>query len=687
MQRLTSRTYYHVPTFETLRQMIYRSVRRYPREDVYLFKRKPNAETESVSYLRFAGHIEALGTSLLRRGFAGERFAIIGENSYTWILAHCTILSGLGLSVPLDRLLPEGEMLELLKRAKPAVFFYASAFHKTLAAHRDELSFIRLFVEMDEAMTLPFALPEGEDLCRRKRRLRQLWKRECLTDSVCERGKSLQQLRGARGGETRGESFVYLSDLLEEGVALRQQGDRAFLDQKIEAATPASLLFTSGTTSLSKAVLLSHRNICSEIAGVAGMVKWKPGVRSLSLLPLHHTFENTCGCLMIIFYAGTICGCNGLRYIQKNMQDFGIDIIIGVPLIFASFYRRIQTTLRKEKAEARLAKGQRYAAMLESCGLKLRRLIFRRILAAFGGNFRYGICGAAPIEAEIIRFFKSIGVEILQGYGLTETSPVSAGCNHRVFVPGTVGHAIANGEVAVDCGQNGEDGEILIRGGHVMEGYLRDDGTLDRSSIDADGWFHSGDMGHIDEHGCLVITGRVKSMIVLPNGKKVFPEELEQLLNNSPMVKASMVWGEDQDGDVCVSAKLVLEGEPLRENGEAASEESIRSRLDKLIAEVNRRIPHFKFIKYYVYGFQDMISTTTMKTKRHLEQERIHKQIGSLQKTMREVSGQNLDRLGSERADALPEKGGEEAGEEPGETAAGRSGQSKGPGERGEDQA
>ncbi len=604
MEKMITKSYFkHVPDFQDLREMLYRTINRYPDEPAFKFKKDIKAPIESISYRMFADDMEALGTFLNDYGLQGKRVSVIGENSYPWSLAHLTVVCGLGVSVPLDRLLPEGEVVELLLRSKPEAIFYGQDFHEMMLRISEKVPSLRLFVNLDGAA-------EAQDE---------------------QHNKAL---------------FTSLRAIINKGKTLLQSGDTRYTQAAIDREALCCLLYTSGTTAMSKGVMLSHRNFCVEVSGLARVVHWKLGIRSLSILPLHHTFENTCGLLMILFYGGTICQCNGLRYIQQNMVEYKIQLIIGVPLVFESFYKKIQDAIKKGGKSEKVAKGIRITRTLRKFGIDLRRKIFKEILAAFGGEFYQGICGAAPINPEIIRFFDDIGVQVLQGYGMTETSPVIAGCNHRVFVPGSVGHPIADTEVAIDNQKDGEEGEILVRGGIVMQGYLNDDGTVNRDSIDDEGWLHTGDIGRIGEKGCLFITGRVKSMIVLPNGKKVFPEEVEYLLNRSGLVADSLVWGEKEGGDVFVTAKFVLNPDEFKdETGQPLEPQSIKKRLDKLVADVNAAMPNFKMIKYYVYSFEDMVRTTTKKIKRNVEQDNIKSALQEHAARIRDWSGRNIDEI------------------------------------------
>ncbi|MDW7657715.1 MAG: AMP-binding protein, partial [Bacillota bacterium] len=373
----------------------------------------------------------------------------------------------------------------------------------------------------------------------------------------------------------------------------------------------------------------------------------KQGTRMLSILPLHHTFENTCGLFVALFFGCEIVICDGLRHIQKNLQEYHIDMIIGVPAVFESFYNKVQASLKKAGKDKLIHKMIPLTEGLRKIGIDLRRKVYGQILDAFGGQLKLGICGAAPIDPDIIRFFDAVGLRILQGYGLTETSPVVSGCNDRDFVPGTVGYPVAGVEIAVDSDQPGEPGEILVRGPIVMIGYYQDPQAT-AEVIDRDGWFHTGDIGTINPtNNFLSITGRLKSMIVLKNGKKVFPEEIEFIINQNAFIKESLVWGElEPGGDVVVNAKIVLDREQVIQEGiTEADETALKNRLDQIISDINRHLPSFKSVRNYVYSFQEMVKTTTLKIRRPIEIASIQRQFEKLKLSWRDLTGKNLDRF------------------------------------------
>jgi long-chain acyl-CoA synthetase len=618
MQTLAGRRYYEVRHFETIPEMLEQSVSLYGDQTAVCHRLLPENNPEKITYRQLYADVLALATGLETLDMAAGRIAVVGENSYHWILSYLAAVSGTAVIVPLDRLLPEAEILQLLSRGKVDTIFFDSAF-------------LNLFE--NSASSVPG-----------------------LKNCICMRSGRLKNEAAARFDSMTGIEnepvFFDLTELLERGRKIIAQSREEQLErlrirrEQIDPDAMMSLLFTSGTTSMSKAVMLSQRNVCSDIIGTAGVVSLKPGIRMLSILPLHHTFENTCGLLMALYVGAGIFICDGLRYIQKNMKEYQTEMIIGVPAVFENFYQKINDTLDKT-GKAKLVERMRpVTRILRKIGIDLRRKIFHQILEAFGGAFYLGISGAAPIDPEIIRFFDDIGVRILQGYGLTETSPIVAGCNSRLFVPGTVGQPVDGVMVGIDSETDGEPGEILVKGPIVMLGYY-DDEEATRAVKDEQGWFHTGDIGRIDpKTNCLIITGRQKSMIVLKSGKKVFPEEVEHLINQNDFIKESMVWGEENEsGVVIISAKFVLDEKALDEkHGLKPEDEEVQKLIDQLIKDVNASMPSFKSIRQHVFSFKDMIKTTTLKIRRQIEIDKLKNMMAGQKLRWRELTGKNIDR-------------------------------------------
>lgn len=611
----TGKTYYEAEKIESLIDLLDRSYRLYADEPFVMYREVANEDTIVKTYGDLHTDVDRLKQGLAANGKQGSRIAVIGENSYTWMLAYLAAMNGDSLIVPLDRLLRMDEVKVLLQRAEVDTLFYDAAFQTELERVLPELPHLTLAVPM---------------LVKRAAKAERERVGELLTS-----------------GETpHNVSFMSFDALLTAGDRVIENQER-FSFAPLDKEASRALLFTSGTTSTSKGVLLSHKNLAADVMALAGVIRFEQGFHSLSVLPLHHTFENTCGFLTVMYFGGVVCIADGLRHVQKNLLEYKVDMLIGVPALFDNFYQKIQQVLVKKK-KTRLVGIMRVVTRgLRKIGIDLRRKVFSEILESLGGNLATGISGAAALDPEVIRFFDDIGVRIVQGYGLTETSPVAAGCNDFVFVAGSVGHPLAGIELAIDSENPHEPGEILIRGPIVMNGYYRDE-TATKEAIDKDGWLHTGDLGMFDKRGVLTITGRLKSLIVLESGKKIFPEELEALLNQHEYVKDSLVYAQaDERGDVVVSAKIILDKDAVGDEEQS----KISEWLAGFIKDVNRSLPQFKNVKSYFYSFQDMVRTTTLKVKRNVEISGLSELVANHKLNWRQLIGKNIDELSQKKDD------------------------------------
>ena len=604
MQELYGKPIFKANKFCDVRDIFDKAAENFSDLPAFMFREHALDSIQCKTFPEFKEDMNAIGTSLIHMGFADQRIAVIGENSYRWAVAHLSIMSGVGVSVPIDRLLPPEEILQLLERSQVAVVFFDQTFFETMKKAK-------------------LAMP-------------------CIKALVCMRETQAKALSP--------EDFCFSSDLyrfddiLEKGRIILQEGDRGYKERKIDPQAMVELLFTSGTTSQSKGVMLSSDNLVSDVFAMAQVESFPIGARYLSVLPMHHTFESTCGLLFSLSIGLCCCISDGLRYIQKNMVEYKINLLIGVPPLFESFYKKIQNGLKEKGKLETVNRLIRITHFLRKFGIDIRRIVFKDVLEFFGGEFRYGICGAAPIDPKIILFLEGIGIDIYQGYGLTETSPVIAGCNPKHLVPGTVGLPLGDVTLAIDTDNEFEEGEILVKGPMVMMGYFEADAATDEV-IDAQGWFHTGDIGQINKKtGCLSITGRMKSMIVLKNGKKVFPEEVEQWIISLPYVKEALVFGDIlPDGDVVVSTKVIFDKEVLEQD--KILEKELSNHLSALIREVNAKLPTYKAIRQFVYGFEPLRKTTTLKIRRVVEEKNLFDFIQKTGKSLKSINGKNIDRL------------------------------------------
>lgn len=601
MQTVLGEKYYERRHFETIRDLIRDCAERYDAQDAYRYHDKPYGTEIVHSYRDFADDIDTLGTALMHLGLAKKHIVVIGANCYEWAVAHNAVINGVGVSVPLDRQLPEPEVIHLTRRGHAEAFIYHPGHHDIALAVAADNPDVRYFICMK-----PDDLPEGSDT-----------------------------------GDTR---FMPWHELMKIGHERRQQGDRSFLDASLDKEEMCALLFTSGTTAMSKGVMLSHRNITSNIYSVVSTLNIREGQRALSILPLHHTFENTVGMYVMLSYGSCICFVDGLRYLSQNLKEWKIDIILAVPLLFENIYRQIEKNLEKS-GKLKLVNTLRVITKgLLKVNIDVRRKLFHQILDALGGNLNLCVSGAAPIDRKIIAFFNEIGIDFFNGYGLTETSPVIAACNYHVNVYGSVGQPLAFIEAAIDTpsSEPGSTGEILTRSESVMLGYYENpDATAE--VLQEDGWLRTGDVGYLDKNQCIHITGRAKSMIVLTNGKKVFPEEVEFLLGRIPGLRESIVWGERSSRDaIDICAKLVINHEDLPATAKS-SDEALISWLEEQIKQVNTQMPPYKAVKYFIVSEQDLIKTTTLKIRRPQEQERIQNDLAQRGLSMKTAHGLKFD--------------------------------------------
>lgn len=602
MQTVTGKQYYDKPRYQTLRDLIKDCGRLYADLPVYRYHEIPGGPEIIRYYREYVAAIDDFGTGLHALGLAGTHIVIVGANCYEWAIAHNAVVNGTGVSVPLDRQLPEQEVVNLTDRGGAEAFIYNGPHNDIAKAVAAVNTRIRYFI--------------------------------CMKPDVITAEQKQADPR-----------FIEFADVMNDGRARLAGGDRSFVDAPIDPETMCSLLFTSGTTAMSKGVMLCHRNITHNVWSVVNTLKIDKDQRALSVLPLHHTFENTVGMYMMQAYGCCICFTDGLRYLAQNLKDWKINIILAVPLLFENIYHQIQKTLEKSGKLGLVTTMIKISNFLRKFGIDIRRKLFHQILDAVGGGLNLCVSGAAAIDEKITRFFNDIGVDFFAGYGLTETSPVISACNYYVNVYGSVGNPTAGIEAAIDTDSTepGTIGEIMTRSESVMLGYYKNPEAT-AEVMAGDGWFRTGDIGYLDKRGCIHITGRLKSMIVLANGKKAFPEEIEFLVNRISGVKESLVWGDvsSKDGGVDICVKLVLSSEDIAAEL-LADEKALARHYSEQIKLVNQQMPAYKAIKYIIFSKEDLIKTTTLKVKRPAEQERIYNRLAELNLNMRTASGKSID--------------------------------------------
>jgi long-chain acyl-CoA synthetase len=414
--------------------------------------------------------------------------------------------------------------------------------------------------------------------------------------------------------------FSSVSEMIIRGDSLREAGDRSFETHKIHRDELGILLFTSGTEGVAKGVMLSQYNICSDIVRVLRKINVTPNDRVMSLLPLHHTYECTAGFLSVLYSGASITYCEGLRTLQRDLSDYAPTVFVAVPLLLENFRKNILRNYKKIPGGSALLKAQRRLVKLG----RSPRAVFSQIHEFFGGRLRLMLCGAAPLAPEVFRDFEDFGIRVYCGYGLTETSPIAIMHSDFYSSPDDTGSPIPGMSVKLDI-ENPDDksGELLLRGDTVMLGYL-DNPDANKAAFTEDGWLRTGDIAEVDEHGHYRIVGRCKSMIVTKNGKKIFPEEVEHYLSESPYISECMVYGDEREHDTVVTAVIRPDMDAvnarLKKDGVEADsveyEEALKELMVSEAKEASSHLPPFKAIRAVKVRRSEFSKTTTHKIRR-----------------------------------------------------------------------
>jgi len=561
---------YEVRPIRDLKEMITSSVELFGEKAAFLLKREGNPDYIPVSYRQYKQDIDALSTALVNLGLKDKRIAIISENRYEWNVAYLAILCGTGIAVPLDKELPANEIDNLIKRSEANAVIYSQHLAESMDTIRKSHEGV-CFINMDTA-----------------------------SDS---------------------DDILSYSRLMEQGRQLLEKGDRSFLDATINPEIMNILLFTSGTTDTSKAVMLSQKNICENLMNMCSMLYIDEKDTFLSLLPIHHTYECTCGFLCQMYRGCTVAFCEGLQHIVKNLKESGCTIMNGVPLIFESMYKQIlHQASKKAGGLTKLKVAVKISNGLRKIGIDIRKKLFKQIHDAFGGNLRLFISGAAGIDPHVAKGFRDLGITLVQGYGLTECSPIVALNRDICYKDDAAGLPLPNLEVKIANPDSDGIGEIICKGSSVMLGYYEDEEAT-KEAI-RDGWFYTGDLGYFDEDGFLHITGRKKNVIVTKNGKNIFPEEIETILGRSPYIKESLVYGnKGEDDDVVVHAIIVPDYEKIEEaikNGTAPGN-TPHDVIGNEVKNVNKQLVLYKYIRNFELRDEEFAKTTTRKIQRYKE--------------------------------------------------------------------
>ena len=533
------------------------------------FKYKENNEIKEITYEQYVKDIKALGTALI--DMKVKRVVVIGTNSYKWCTTYLATTTAGKVIVPLDKALTDIEIGNLIKRSEADTIVYEKKYQKAI-------------------------------------------------DEIIKKGCNLKNLICM---DSKGNKEVLSYDkILEKGKEILENGDKRYEDVKVDSYKMSIMLFTSGTTNEPKAVMLSQNNIVSNIVAINRYVKLYKTDTLLSFLPIHHTFECTITFLYGVYSGSTVAFCEGLRYIQQNLKDFKVSVFVAVPLVLETMYKKIQKAI-KEKGKTELVnKMIKISNKLLKVHIDIRKIVFKEILDNFGGHLRVVFYGAAPMNKDTIIGYNNLGIEQVQGYGLTETSPVISAETDKKKRPGSIGLVLDNLECRIDEPDKDGIGEITVKGPSVMLGYYNNEKAT--KEVLKDGWFSTGDYGYLDDDGFLYITGRKKDVIVLRNGENVYPQEIEFLINKLPYVKESLVYQREQSKtDTMLCAKIVYDVDLIKEAFGEKSEEEYQEEIWKQIKEINKDLPLFKHIKKIKITTEELEKTTTQKVKRYKELQKI----------------------------------------------------------------
>ena len=559
-----------VTDFKDIKGVIYNSAKKFANNIAFRIKEKVGKETsyKDVTYSQMLKDVNNFGTGLYNKGLKGKRVAIIGKNRYEWALTYVTNLLGGIVAVPLDKELQYNELENSLIRSKAeCIVFDPKLMDSILEIKKNGKTELKHFICMD---------------------------------------------KNDQGIET-------VEEVLNTGKVILEKGNTEYVDADPNENEMGILLFTSGTTSQSKAVMLTSRNVASNIYAMLCVEDIRNTDTNIAFLPFHHIFGSTCMLVMLACGVKTVFP-DGLKYIKQNLKEYKVTIFVGVPALVEAMYKALTKEVEKQGKTKLINTAMKVSDVLLKCKIDVRRKLFKQVIDGLGGELRMIIEGGAAADPVISKAFNSLGIMVLQGYGLTETAPVIVAENPNERRLGSVGKPMLNDTVEIVNPDANGVGDIRVKGPNVMLGYY--EMPEQTEEVLRDGYFYTGDLGYFDKDGYLFITGRSKNMIVLKNGKKVFPEELELLVNRLNLVEESMVFGlpDDEDkNDIKLSVKVVYSEETVKEKLGDVSEQEIYDNIWEQIKELNKTFPNYKHIKNLILSKEELIKNSSKKVKRFEE--------------------------------------------------------------------
>ena len=570
---------YPATNYKTVKDIFINSMNKYANNTIIAQKTNHKEPYKKITYEQFGKDVIAFGSKLRNLIPKNPRLIIVGETTYDWYVAYMSALCGLGIAVPVDKELPDNELENLINRSKVAAVIFSSKKRDTIKKIETSLPSVKLFIEMD-------------------------------SDSPITNRN------------------VGMNYIIKEGKEIIDSGDTSFLDIKVDPEEFKMLIFTSGTTSKSKGVMICNKNLAENVNAVSEYVHIYPTDRLFSILPLHHTYESTIGFLLPMATGTSVAVCEGLRYIVPNLQECHPTAILTVPLLVESIYKKINESIKKSKKEKIVESMIHLTNGLRNIGIDVKKKVFKEIYDNLGGNLRLIVSAAAPIDAKAGKWLDDIGITFLQGYGLTETAPITAVTPEYKPNVGSAGKTIISADVKVDNPNEDGEGELLIKSPTLMLGYYENEEET-KKVMTEDGYFRSGDIGYVDDEGFIYITGRSKNIIVTQNGKNIYPEEIELLLGKIPEIKESMVYGKSaedstkakkDDKELIITARVIPNLEEIEKlYGKDLSDEQIHNIIWEKIKEVNKKLTSYKAVKELEIKKDEFEKTSTMKIKRYKE--------------------------------------------------------------------
>jgi len=553
---------YRFEKVDNLKQLVQRASKNH-KKNIAFKEIDKSKNIKDYSFSQLSKDVNALGTAMLDMNMKDKHIAIIGENSYLWVVSYLAIINGVGVVVPIDKELSEDGITLQLNKCDADYIIFSKTYTQTIKNIVDKCPNLKAFISMN---------PQEKE-----------------------------------------EGFLPLYNLIEQGKKLVHDNNTEYIDTQIDDNKMCEIVFTSGTTGANKGVMLSHKNICTVVNGALSYIK--PEKISFSVLPISHTYECNCHILGGILSGITICFNDSLKRVAENLEIFKPNFTVMVPIFLKSMHRKIWKTAKENNLDKHLKYGIWFSNLIRKIGLDFRYLYFKPVVESFGGNLNLIVCGGAPLNPEIEKGLTDLGLDIINGYGITECSPLVSANSKLWRKLGSVGRLIPGCKVKIDNPNKDKIGEVLVKGDNVMLGYYKDEEST-KASFNEGGWFKTGDLGKLDRHNFLYINGRAKNLIILSNGKNIHPEELEQLMvKKLPYIKEVMVYSTSSNDGIqeYISASVFLDDDYFDDNKKS----SIYTKLNQDIKVFNRNLPSYKRINSVFLRDIEFEKTSTRKIKRH----------------------------------------------------------------------